>query len=182
MPNPLRFHVLLLPNVGWAELKARVALVGGAGARGRRAGGPRRRLDESDRALARGVDRAAGPGGGHAHDPALDRRQPDPAAQPGDAGSARSSRSITSPTAGSSSVWARGSAVDPSSAMIGVPNWEPGERVAALRGVRRARRPVVLRGGDRPTRGATTRSTARSGTGRCRRRARRSSSPPSVRA
>src|SRR5215208_4967333 len=24
MPHPLRFHVLLLPNVGWAELKARV--------------------------------------------------------------------------------------------------------------------------------------------------------------
>ena len=24
MPYPLRFHVLLLPNVGWGELKARV--------------------------------------------------------------------------------------------------------------------------------------------------------------
>jgi hypothetical protein len=24
MPYPLRFHVLLLPNVGWSDLKARV--------------------------------------------------------------------------------------------------------------------------------------------------------------
>jgi alkanesulfonate monooxygenase SsuD/methylene tetrahydromethanopterin reductase-like flavin-dependent oxidoreductase (luciferase family) len=27
MPHPLRFHVLLLPNVGWAELKTRVLLL-----------------------------------------------------------------------------------------------------------------------------------------------------------
>src|SRR3954469_11129737 len=27
MPHPLRFHVLLLPNVSWAELKARVVLL-----------------------------------------------------------------------------------------------------------------------------------------------------------
>src|SRR3954465_5536069 len=26
MPHPLRFHVLLLPNVGWAELRTRVLL------------------------------------------------------------------------------------------------------------------------------------------------------------
>ena len=129
MPYPLRFHVLLLPNVGWAELKARVL-----------------RLEELGIEVAALADHVvdwtnptaawfeawtalAGAGGGDEHDPAFDRGHPDPAAQPGDAGPPGLHARSDLRTAGSSSVWARGSRIDPSSAMIGVPNWEPRERV-----------------------------------------------------
>src|SRR5918996_816353 len=129
MSDPLRFHVLLLPNVGWAELKARVLW-----------------LEEL------GVEVAA------LADHVVDWTNPTVpwletwTALPALAGATRTIRLSTVVTQiplRNPAMLARqlttldhisngrielglgtGLGIDPSCAMIGVPNWEPGERVA----------------------------------------------------
>jgi alkanesulfonate monooxygenase SsuD/methylene tetrahydromethanopterin reductase-like flavin-dependent oxidoreductase (luciferase family) len=128
MPYPLRFHVLLLPNVGWAELRARVL-----------------RLEEL------GVEVAA------LADHVVDWTNPTApwieawTALPALAGATsaiRFSTVVSQIPLRNPAMLARqvstldhisngrvelglgtGLTIDPSSAMIGVPNWEPGERV-----------------------------------------------------
>src|SRR5215218_4826849 len=128
MPYPLRFHVLLLPNVGWAELKARVV-----------------RLEELGLEVAALAD--------HVVD------WTNPTAPWLEAWSALPALAEATTTIRLSTVVAQiplrnpamlarqvsavdyisngrvelglgtGLGIDPSSAMIGVANWEPGERV-----------------------------------------------------
>src|ERR687890_1834613 len=128
MSHPLRFHVLLLPSVGWAELKSRVL-----------------RLEEL------GIEVAA------LADHVVDWTNPTAAwleAWTALSALAEATRTIRLSTVVSQiplrnpAMLARqvatldhisngrielglgtGLTVDPSSAMIGVPNWEPGERV-----------------------------------------------------
>jgi alkanesulfonate monooxygenase SsuD/methylene tetrahydromethanopterin reductase-like flavin-dependent oxidoreductase (luciferase family) len=128
MPNPLRFHVLLLPNVGWTELKARVLWL--------------EELGLEVAALADHVVDWANP-----TVPWFEAWTALPAL-------AEATRTIRLSTVVSQiplrnpAMLARqvftldhisngrielglgtGITVDPSSTMIGVPNWEPGERV-----------------------------------------------------
>src|SRR5215207_10002435 len=128
MPNPLRFHVLLLPNVGWTELKARVLWL--------------EELGLEVAALADHVVDWANP-----TVPWFEAWTALPAL-------AEATRTIRPSTVVSQiplrnpAMLARqvftldhisngrvelglgtGLAIDPSSAMIGVPNWEPRERV-----------------------------------------------------
>ncbi len=128
MPYPLRFHVLLLPNVGWAELKARVL-----------------RLEELGLEVAALADHV------------VDWTNPTApwfeawTALPALAEATRTIRLSTVVTQiplRNPAMLARqvstldhisngrvelglgtGLTIDPSSAMIGVPNWEPRERV-----------------------------------------------------
>jgi alkanesulfonate monooxygenase SsuD/methylene tetrahydromethanopterin reductase-like flavin-dependent oxidoreductase (luciferase family) len=129
MPYPLRFHVLLLPNVGWAELKHRVL-----------------RLEELGLEVAALADHV------------VDWTNPTLpwfeawTALPALAEATRTIRLSTvvsqiplrNPAMLARQVFTldhisngrielglgTGLGIDPSSAMIGVPNWEPGERVA----------------------------------------------------
>ena len=161
MRYPLRFHVLLLPNVGWAELKARVV-----------------RLEELGFEVAALADHfvdwtnpaapwfeawtalAAIAEATRTH-PAVDRRHPDPAAQPGDAGppGAHARSHLQRPDRARSGHGADHRSVvrDGRIAELGA-----GGARRALRGVRRSGRPAAVRRRSPPTRGAITRSTARS--------------------
>ena len=128
MPHPLRFHVLLLAERQLGGVEGPRPSVGGARGRGRRVGGSRRRLGESYRTLVRDVDGTAG--AGEATRPSGSRPwSPRSLCATQRCWPVRSPPSITSPTAGSSSGSARGSPSIHRASMIGVPNWEPGERV-----------------------------------------------------
>ena len=121
--------------------------VGGARGRGRGAGGPRRRLDEPDRALVRGMDRAAGARGGDDQHPAFDRGLADPAAQPGDAGPSglrgRSHFQRPGRARSGHGAWHRSIERHDRRGELGA-----GGARRAFRGVRGAHGPVVPRRGD----------------------------------
>src|SRR5919106_4907894 len=128
MPYPLRFHVLLLPNVGWAELKARVLWL--------------EELGVEVAALADHVVDWTNPTA-----PWLEAWTALPALAEATS-SIRLSTVVSQIPLRNPAMLARqvstldhisngrvelglgtGLTIDPSSAMIGVPNWEPKERV-----------------------------------------------------
>jgi alkanesulfonate monooxygenase SsuD/methylene tetrahydromethanopterin reductase-like flavin-dependent oxidoreductase (luciferase family) len=128
MPQPLRFHVLLLPNVGWAELKSRVL-----------------RLEELGVEVAALADHVVD--WAHPTAPWLETWTALPALAEATR-TIRLSTGVTQIPLRSPAMLARqvftldhisngrmelglgtGLIIDPSSTMIGVPNWVPRERV-----------------------------------------------------
>jgi alkanesulfonate monooxygenase SsuD/methylene tetrahydromethanopterin reductase-like flavin-dependent oxidoreductase (luciferase family) len=128
MPYPLRFHVLLLPNVGWAELKARVL-----------------RLEELGLEVAALADHVVDWTNPTA--PWIEAWTALPALAEATS-TIRLSTVVSQIPLRNPATLARqvsaldhisngrvelglgtGLTIDPSSSMIGVPNWEPGERV-----------------------------------------------------
>src|SRR5215210_8072229 len=128
MPHPLRFHVLLLPSVGWAELKTRVV-----------------RLEELGVEVAALADHVVD--WTHPTVPWLETWTALPALAE-TTRSIRLSTVVTQIPLRNPAMLARqvftldhiskgrielglgtGLTIDPSASMIGVPNWEPSERV-----------------------------------------------------